>query len=265
MRSLPCLFFYKDSDTPFVLKSDNGTCCNDGADFKVESNVSEGKERNDDDNDGDFSVESNVSGKRKERKERKRGKRWNDNDGAELDEKGKIEEEQRKHAAYLDGTSWPENVTHLFIDGNNILYLTKTLRDNTLKKRLIRAQEIIVAATEFFASRITGLKDVFVIFDNISSTYDKILDNGTNLFIRSARPTFSTTDDMLVSWSEQNRDISPNSLHISSDRALSGRLNIEGAKVMKPKAFFNLTLKLTNQENENLESWFSKVEENLVK
>jgi len=259
-------FFYKDSDTPFVFKSDNGNCCND--DFKVESNVSEGKERNDDDNDGDLGVESNVSGKRKERKERKerkRGKRWNDNDGAELDEKGKIEEEQRKHAAYLDGTSWPENVTHLFIDGNNILYLTKTLRDNTLKKRLIRAQEIIVAATEFFASRITGLKDVFVIFDNISSTYDKILDNGTNLFIRSARPTFSTTDDMLVSWSEQNKDISPNSLHISSDRALSGRLNIEGAKVMKPKAFFNLTLKLTDQENENLDSWFSKVEENLVK
>jgi hypothetical protein len=256
-------FFYKDSDTPFVLKSDNV-----GVD--VDSNVSERKERkrgkrNDGDNDGTTDVEfdSNVSG---ERKERKRGKRWNDDDNnADLDEKSKIEAEQRRYASYLDGTSWPENVTHLFIDGNNILYLTKTLRDNTLKKRLNRAQEIIVAATEYFASRITGLTDAYVIFDNISSTYDKILENGTNLFIRSARPTFSTTDDMLVNWSEQNKDISSNSLHISSDRALSGRLNIEGAKVMKPKAFFSLTLKLTNQENETIDSWFSKVEENLVK
>jgi hypothetical protein len=243
-------FFYKDSDTPFVLKLDNDTCCND------------------EDRGADFDVASNVSGERierNERKERKRGKKRNDNDGADLDEKGKIEEEQRSHASYLDGTFWPENITHLFIDGNNILYMTKTLRDNTLKKRLIRAQDMIVAATEYFASRITGLKDVFVIFDNISTTYDKILENGTNLFIKSARPTFTTTDDMLVNWSEQNKDISQNSLHVSSDRALSGRLNIEGAKVMKPKAFFTLTLKLTNQENETVDSWFAKVEENLVK
>jgi hypothetical protein len=116
-----------------VLKSDNV-----GVD--VDSIVSERKERkrgkrNDGDNDGTTDVEfdSNVSG---ERKERKRGKRWNDDDNnADLDEKSKIEAEQRRYASYLDGTSWPENVTHLFIDGNNILYLTKTLRDNTLKKK----------------------------------------------------------------------------------------------------------------------------------
>jgi len=83
-------------------------------------------------------------------------------------------------------------------------------------------------------------------------------------FIRSARPFFSTTDDMLVDWSEKNKNISLNSLHITSDRALCGRLNMEGAKVMKPKAFFKLALKLTNQENENVDSWFSKVEKNIT-
>jgi F0F1-type ATP synthase gamma subunit len=117
----------------------------------------------------------------------------------------------------------------------------------------------------FFASRTNGLKDVYVIFDNISSTHEKILENGTNFFIKSARPNFSTTDDMLVDWSEQNKNFAPNSLHVTSDRALCGRLNIEGAKVMKPKSFFNLTLKLTNQESETVDSWFSKVENNLVK
>jgi hypothetical protein len=127
-----------------------------------------------------------------------------------------------------------------------------------------KAQDIIVAASEFFALRMNGLVDVHVIFDNISSTYEKILENGTNFFIRSARPNFSTTDDMLVDWAEQNKNISPNSLHVSSDRALCGRLNIEGAKVMKPKAFFNLTLKLTNLENESVDSWFAEVEKNLV-
>jgi len=294
-------FFYKDANVPFTLKLDNGSaCCEDENDGDVDSYVRERKERKrgrkrNDDNGADINGDSNVSGERKERKERKRGRKRNDdngtdingdsnvsgerkerkerirgrkrnddNDNPELNEKRRIEEEQRNHAAYLDGTYWPENITHLFIDGNNILYMTKTLRDNTLKKKLYRAQEIIVAATEYFASRITGLKDVFVIFDNISSTYDKTLENGTNLFIRSARPNFSTTDDMLVNWSEQNKDISPNSLHVSSDRALSGRLNIASAKVMKPKAFFSLTLKLTNQENESVDSWFSKVSENLV-
>jgi hypothetical protein len=203
------------------------------------------------------------------KKERKGRRARNDDEGDDptLVEKRALEAEQRNNAVYVNAdeiTNWPENMTHLFVDGNNILYMTKTLRDNTLKRKLNRAQDIIVAATEFFAARTNGLKDVYVIFDNISTTYEKVLENGTNLFVKSARPDFSTTDDMLVDWSHQNKDTSPHSMHISSDRALCGRLNMEGAKVMKPKAFFTLTLKLTNQENETVDSWFSKVNENLA-
>jgi len=242
-EELAMSFVYKDPNTPLVLRMDDSMKNVSGA-----------------------SIESNFDSNRNEKKKgnRRRKEREANDDIAPLNSKQAIEREQRNNAVYVDDTStWPENVTHLFIDGNNILYMTKTLRDNTLKRKLYRAQELIVAATEFFASRMTGLKDVYVIFDNISTTYEKTLENGTNLFIRSARPNFSTTDDMLVNWSEQNKTISPNSLHITSDRALCGRLNIEGSKVMKPKAFFNLTLKLTNQENENVDSWFSKLEENL--
>jgi hypothetical protein len=241
-EELAMSFTFKDPNTPIALRASEN--------FNLES------------------MDTVRSDERKQKKERK-GRRARDDEGDDptLVEKRALEAEQRNNAVYVNAdeiTNWPENMTHLFVDGNNILYMTKTLRDNTLKRKLNRAQDIIVAATEFFAARTNGLKDVYVIFDNISTTYEKVLENGTNLFVKSARPDFSTTDDMLVDWSHQNKDTSPHSMHISSDRALCGRLNMEGAKVMKPKAFFTLTLKLTNQENETVDSWFSKVNENLA-
>jgi len=254
-EELAMSFVYKDPNTPLVLRMDDSMKSFSGDSVETKSG------RN-----GESKRGRNAGSKRgrNEKKGNRRREREDDDDNAPLDSKQAIEREQRNNAVYVAETStWPENVTHLFVDGNNILYMTKTLRDNTLKKKLYRAQELIVAATEYFASRMNGLTDVYVIFDNISTTYEKTLENGTNLFIRSARPNFSTTDDMLVNWSEQNNNISPNSLHITSDRALCGRLHTAGAKVMKPKAFFNLTLKLTNQENESVDSWFSKLEKNL--
>jgi len=202
-------------------------------------------------------------------KKRKRSSRRNENysdemeeDNAEVNDKKAMEKEQRDNAIFTAQDSWPVNVTHLFIDGNNLLYMTKSLRNNTLKRKMGRSQDMIIAATEFFANQMNGLVEVFVIFDNISSTQEKTLANGAKLFVLSARPNFATTDDMVVHWAQQNKELSPQSLHISSDRALCGRLSMEGALVMKPKHFFSLVLKLTNQEEENLDSWFSKLEEN---
>jgi len=288
-EELAMSFVYKDPNTPIVLRNDDSMKNNNCNSIEVKNDFrgrkrKERKERikgikkrkyNNFENSTldkkqtiekeQLKTETNRGRKEKKGGHKRRKERvYNDN---ARDVKRAIEKEQRSNAVYVDETifSLPENITHLFIDGNNLLYMTKTLRNYTLKRKINRAQEIINTATEIFASRMTGLKDVYVIFDNTSSTYEKILENGTNFFIKSARPDFSTADDMFVNWCEKNKNISPNSLHITSDRALCGRLNIEGAKVMKPKAFFNLTLKLTSQENENLDSWFSKVEENLVK
>jgi len=56
-------------------------------------------------------------------------------DNEEDNEKKSMEKLQRDNANFSQLDTWPVNVTHLFIDGNNLLYMTNNLRNNTLKKK----------------------------------------------------------------------------------------------------------------------------------
>jgi len=161
--------------------------------------------------------------------------------------------------------SWPVNIQRLYIDGNNLLYLTKSLRDNTLRHKRSKSQEIIVGAVEAFASCTNGLIETIVIFDKTNTTYEKNLENGTRLVISSARPQEESSDDALVHIIEkQNQDSRNNSLIVTSDRGLSERLKSLGSMVVKPKNFFNILIKsISNEDNVDFDQWFIDLEKRL--
>jgi len=168
----------------------------------------------------------------------------------------------RKEANFVVFESWPVDMNFLYVDGNNMLFLTQVLRQNTLGRNKIRSEKIIVGAVEEFCS-MYHLDTVIVIYDNTSEVYEKILKNGTKLIVTSANPHFKTSDDALVIFNERKSKIERNkSLVVSSDVALCGRLSLIGTNVIRCKVFFNLILKAMNRIID-LDDWFSQLNEAL--
>jgi len=184
-----------------------------------------------------------------------------DEDDDEDGESGEGEEEVGLNPEFTLFTDWPENITHLYIDGNNLLYIAKNIRNMTIKRKGNKAQEILIGSFELFSSLVKGLESVFIIFDYTSSVYEKNVGVNTRFTIRSARPQFNTSDDALVSEAEKipMRD---RSLFVTSDRGLCARLVALGTKVVKPKCFFNIVLSIIygKENNINLDDWFLDIE-----
>jgi len=162
--------------------------------------------------------------------------------------------------------SWSEGkYFYLFIDGNNLLYLTNNLRKNSIRRKKSKSEEIIVAAVETFSGVVSGLGEVNVMFDTTKSTDEKVLDNGTKFYITSARPTFPTSDDGFIELTRrQSIEHRSKSLHVTSDRGLTIELCKLGASVMKPKMFFSLVIKMLNGGQDiGINTWFEDIESKL--
>jgi len=159
---------------------------------------------------------------------------------------------------------WPNNITHLYIDGNNLLYIAKNIRNMTIKRKGSKAQEILIGSFELFSSLVKGLESVFIIFDYTKSIYEKTVGENTRFTIRSARPQFNTSDDALVSEAG-TIPIKERSLFVTSDRGLCTRLNALGTTVVKPKMFFKIVLSIIygKDNNINLDDWFEDIEKKL--
>jgi len=161
-------------------------------------------------------------------------------------------------------TDWDESISHLYIDGNNLLYIAKNIRNMTIHRKGSKAQEILIGCFELFSSLVKGLEEVFIIFDYTKSVYDKTVGENTKFTIRSARPQFNTSDDALVSVAE-GIERKERSLFVTSDRGLCTRLVALGTKVVKPKMFFNTVLSIIYGKNNNikLDDWFEDIEKKL--
>jgi hypothetical protein len=143
----------------------------------------------------------------------------------------------------------------IVLDGNNMLFVTKALRDLTLRGQLHKAQQLLSVAALAF-SQLVGISTE-VVFDNAalhrrsSSSSSQVLEqhqsalntaniavfnteisriaekgfpiigvplsfpNGTSVLVSSARPDFNTTDDKLIAWARLN-DSSPSSVNVTS-------------------------------------------------
>jgi len=93
-----------------------------------------------------------------------------DNNVNEVDEResnsesGEGEEKVVLNPEFMVLTDWPEDITHLYIDGNNLLYIAKNIRNMTIRRKGKKAQEILIGSFEFFSSLVKGLESVFIIF-----------------------------------------------------------------------------------------------------
>jgi hypothetical protein len=144
---------------------------------------------------------------------------------------------------FTEYTSWPAQLTSVFLDGNNMLYVTGAIRRAALVRREVHLAENMLTelAVKFTEAVGSALSKCVLIYDNPNSQRKS---QGTGLVeVRSARPTFSTSDDQLVAWAKtlkQDGVVSKpeNALFVTSDRGLSQRLHAEGVTIMKPKEWF---------------------------
>lgn len=174
---------------------------------------------------------------REERKEERKAKR-----AEKKNSKDAIEAEG--FVSLADG--WPAGVSALYLDGNNMLFLTSALRRHALGRgQRWRAEAMLTSLAESFAraKRATGLCNTVMIYDSINKRRCgvKNLDEGARFAVASARPEFATSDDALVAWAQA---LPPQqvkaSLFVTSDRELKNRLLAVGALVAKPKQWVEL-------------------------
>lgn len=160
----------------------------------------------------------------------------------ETEEKTERKYEKKKEGFGLheniETLNW-EEITDLYLDGNNMLYICSFLRELVLRRRRGQNNNVVEQllgqiAKEFGKAKM--LKKVVMIFD---STRLKIEENdfGFEYILCSARPEYKTSDDRLVDWAKENEESNNNnnSIYVTSDRELCRRLKETGVRIIAPK------------------------------
>jgi len=160
------------------------------------------------------------------------------------------------HNLDLTKESWP-NRKRLYVDGNNMLYLTSSLRNATLRGNKVKAEHALEEATNAFVVGMAGtISHGILIFDHTSThsvrTYPDL--NGVDLIICSARPDFPTSDDALIQWCKDDSNIGIDSVFVTSDRALAIQLKELGGIIVKPRQFLVLAQAISGDKQE-FEAW----------
>jgi len=157
-----------------------------------------------------------------------------------------------KYAIQLP-TTLPDNITNIYLDGNNMLFVLNVIRSRVLRKSVASAENLL----QFMASKWAQVNNkkithVTLIFDetNKNSKQD-------TLFVCSARPVFRTSDDALISWIQQTPpDQIKQTVVFTSDGALGAKLIELGAQVFKSKCWFSIVASsLGRKPEETLDMW----------
>jgi len=142
--------------------------------------------------------------------------------------------------------SWPPEGSHLFLDGNNMLYCIKPIRDLAVKRQMRQAEGFLQRITRDFAE-IMNLENCTLMFDNST-----ILVNESRFSVVSARPHFQTSDDALVELAKKTKG-----LFVTSDRELIQRLRSEGAFIWGPGMWFRFVASILSGGPVNdVDTWY---------
>jgi len=154
----------------------------------------------------------------------------------------------------LSESAWPAGPIHLYLDGNNMLFVVASIRSLVLKRKTKAAEASLEALARKFASSL-DLEHCTLVFDDTKTAVSE-----TGITVCSARPTFPTSDDALVEWTKENKD--KPAMVVTSDRGLMDRLANVGNHVLlvKPKDWFYFVAKvLSGSDNvKNLDEWMSE-------
>jgi len=132
---------------------------------------------------------------------------------------------------------WPVQVSRLYLDGNNMLYVAAPLREKAIHGQMSGAGLILSSVAYEFAKILPAGVKTTMVFDAASQhvTQSYRMDN---FQILSAKPAFGSSDDALVQWAKENEAAHVLSMVITSDRGLQKRLAaVSGVVIVRPKVW----------------------------
>jgi len=152
----------------------------------------------------------------------------------------------------LTGVTLTDKFTHLFVDGNNMLYLTNKLRSYTLQRKIHISQKLLAAVARQFSVLNRFVTEL--VFDSISRSDSSAglehFENGSTFLVTSAHPEFPTSDAKFVAWARAHPEAAPRTLVVTSDRALAGELFTLGVSVVKPGTWLTCLVKSASPPSE---------------
>lgn len=136
-------------------------------------------------------------------------------------------------------------VRTIYLDGNNMLYIEKEMRDYAISGRnRVHAERMLANLVLSYCQTSTDEINFKLMFD--ATSFHGYTD--THFEIICARKMgFSIADDALVHISEVNPDIRDTTLFVTSDKELIERLKSLGSFVMKPKDFLRKTKEIIGE------------------
>ena len=152
-------------------------------------------------------------------------------------------------------TNWPKNVEYFYLDGNNLLFVDNFIRNMAIKKKRRNEAERVFARLVLKFVEIKNIKNTILVFDKTCYKERISLSNKndeTLMFeVESANPKFFNSDDALVFWASENKNLE-GSLFVTSDKGLEQRLLKRGARnIMKTKIFFKILQETLGLEEYN--------------
>lgn len=196
--------------------------------------------------------------------------------GHKHEEEGK-EEGRREHVAFDANVEaktlpmlnvWPAQVSRLYLDGNNMLYVAAPLRAKAIHRRDMASAEIALSSFAFaFTKLLPAAVNTTMVFDTASGPVTRSY-GADNFQILSARPAFATSDDALVHWAKENAEAHVLSMVVTSDRGLQKRLaELSGVVLVKPKVWMEYAASMLqnkgqlpmdgSKEKIDLDDWMS--------
>jgi len=168
--------------------------------------------------------------------------------------------------AFLDFAKvypWPQHLTRVFVDGNNMFYITGKLRELTLHHKTYLSEKVLSSVAEAFARMVKIRMEV--VFDHATSTSAIQLDNGSDFSVSTAHPAFPTSDAKFIDWATKNPNLAPQAVVITSDRALTGELSSLGVSVIKPGVWLHcVAATLTGETSVHYQQWLDAWTEKIV-
>lgn len=151
--------------------------------------------------------------------------------------------------------NWPKNIEFFYLDGNNLLFVDNVIRNMAIKKKRRNEAERVFARLVLKFVEVKSIKNTILVFDNTCYKERLSLPNKNDelLFfeVESASPKFFNSDDALVYWASENKNLD-GSLFVTSDKGLEQRLLKRGAKnIMKTKIFFKILKETIGMEEYN--------------
>lgn len=127
------------------------------------------------------------------------------------------------HDAYLTirtPTDWPNDIEQVYFDGNNMMFVVDVLRRLCLNREGNRTQRAIGEIAAAWNEQMQ-IPNVELIFDSTDQT-----DPIGSVQVKSAKPTYSTTDDMLYDLVRQKSAKNRHTVVVTADRALAIQVSI---------------------------------------